>query len=64
MRMTIHKVRKIKLGDTEGLSRSLYIQSDEGEIEIELFIGASSSSSYNGDTDKLKVFNLFEDKSL
>lgn len=59
MRMSIHDVNKIKVSDTENLpstkSRTISIQSDEGEIQIVLF---------NSDADKLKVFNLFEDESL
>ena len=58
--MQIHGVSKIKLGDTEELPhnqslRVLYISTDRGEFEIVLF---------NNDADKLKVFNLFEDKSI
>ena len=59
MRISIHDVYKIKVSDTENLpstkSRTISIQSDEGEIQIVLF---------NSDADKLKVFNLDEDESL
>lgn len=62
MKITIHDISMIKLNNTTtnrySATRSLYIFSDEfedGEIEIQLF---------NEDADKLKVFNLLEDKSL
>ena len=68
MRITMFKVNKIKVGYTEDLNegrsveeenrsfvRSIYFQTDKGEVEIALF---------NDNADKLKVFNVFEDKSL